>query len=143
MKKPNYEDVIRDLIKEEPRFTADAYGFVQEALAYTVKMLDRERALSRNISGPELLEGVRKYAIEEYGPLAKTVLNTWGLTRCEDIGDVVFHLVAKGILRKTEEDSPRDFANGYDFDTAFRRPFKQEPAKGKRKTPCHRIDTNT
>ena len=143
MKKPNYTDVIKDLLKEDPRFAADAYAFVQEALAYTVKMLDGERARVRNISGPELLEGVRKYALEEYGPLAKTVLNTWGLPRCEDIGAVVFHLVDKGVLRKTDEDSPNDFANGYDFDTAFLKPFQQDTSKGKRKSPCRRTNTAT
>ena len=141
MKKPNYNDVIKDLIKEDPRFSAEAYAFLQEALAYSVKMLERENTASHNISGAELLEGVRKYALEEFGPLAKTVLNTWGITRCEDIGAVIFHLVDKGILRKTEEDSMNDFTNGYDFDAAFRKPFQPDPSKRKRISPCRPINT--
>ena len=141
MKKRNYNDVIKELLKEDPRFSPGAYAFIQEALGYTVKMLEREHTASHNISGAELLEGVRKFALEEFGPLAKTVLNTWGLACCEDIGAVVFHLVNKGILRKTEEDSMVDFANGYDFDAAFRKPFQPDPSKGKRKSPCRPINT--
>lgn len=133
--------MIKDLFKEDPRFSSEAYAFIQESLAYTVKMLEHEPTASHNISGAELLEGVRKYALEEFGPLAKTVLNTWGMTRCEDFGAVVFHLVDKGILRKTDEDSIGDFSNGYDFDAAFLKPFQPDLSKGRRKSPCRPINT--
>ena len=56
--------------------------------------------------------------------MAKTVLNSWGVQRCEDFGELVFNLVNKGVLGKTEEDRKEDFAGGYDFEAAFRRPFR-------------------
>jgi uncharacterized repeat protein (TIGR04138 family) len=56
--------------------------------------------------------------------LAKTVLNRWGVHRCEDWGDIVFLLVQKGVLGKTEQDRKEDFAGGYDFEEAFRQPYR-------------------
>ena len=55
--------------------------------------------------------------------MALRVLNTWGLKRTEDIGEIVFNLVDSGKLRKTAEDSRKDFSGGYDFADAFAVPF--------------------
>ena len=61
--------------------------------------------------------------------MARTVLNRWGLRRTEDFGEIVFQLVDKGILGKTEEDKLQDFAGGYDFDEAFWKPFQPKAPK--------------
>jgi uncharacterized repeat protein (TIGR04138 family) len=75
------------------------------------------------VAGPELLEGVRNYALREFGPLVVTVFSYWGIQCCEDIGNMVFNLIGAGIFGKTEEDSIEDFKNVYDFDEAFVKPF--------------------
>jgi uncharacterized repeat protein (TIGR04138 family) len=80
------------------------------------------------VSGQELLEGIREFALEQYGPMTFALLEGWGLRRCEDFGEIVFHLVDYGVLGKTEQDRREDFAGGYDFREAFLRPF--EPARG-------------
>ncbi len=82
------------------------------------------QGVMRHVSAQELLEGIRVYALQEYGPMALTVLQSWGLTCTEDIGEVVFNLVESGKLGKTESDRKEDFANGFDFATAFQRPFE-------------------
>ena len=79
---------------------------------------------SRHVSGPELLEGLRGYALEQYGPLAKTVLNAWGVTRCRNFGDIVFNLIEYNVFSKTENDRPEDFSDIFEFDEAFVKPFK-------------------
>jgi uncharacterized repeat protein (TIGR04138 family) len=63
------------------------------------------------------------FALQEFGPIAGTVLKTWGVTRTEDFGEIVFNLVNRGLLGKTDEDRKEDFSNGYDFRTAFVTPF--------------------
>ena len=80
----------------------------------------------RHVSGPELLGGVRQYALKEFGPLVMTVFDSWGVHSCEDIGNMVFNLIDAGIFGKTEEDSIEDFKNVYDFDEAFVKPFAPE-----------------
>ena len=84
--------------------------------------------MERHVSGKELAEGIRDYALQEFGPLALTVLRTWGIQRTEDFGELVFHLVEAGKLGKTEKDTRADFAHVYDFDEVFARPFEAEPA---------------
>lgn len=136
MKKPSFAEALKEIIREDSRFDLEAYSFLQEALAFTVKYLAKPaKGQAQHVRGHELLDGIRRYAIQEYGAMAKTVLNTWGLTRCEDFGDIVFHLVNKGILRKTDEDRIEDFANGYDFETAFAAPFRPNPSRTSKVVP--------
>jgi uncharacterized repeat protein (TIGR04138 family) len=77
----------------------------------------------RHVSGQELLGGIRDYALAQFGPMTKMVFEEWGIKRCEDFGEIVFNMVEIGLLGKTDQDSREDFANGYDFDDAFRKPF--------------------
>ena len=79
---------------------------------------------SRHVSGPELLQGLRIYALDQYGPLAKTVLESWGVSRCRDFGDIVFNLIEYNVFSKTESDRREDFSDIYTFDDAFVKPFQ-------------------
>ncbi len=127
MKNPTAEELLDGILARDPRYTVEAYAFVRGGLDFTVRRLKKPR----HISGQELLEGIREFAIEEFGPMTKTVLNGWGISCTEDIGEIVFNMVETGLLGKTEEDSRADFANGYDFDEAFRKPFRPNPVRAK------------
>jgi uncharacterized repeat protein (TIGR04138 family) len=96
---------------------------------------EAQRCGVRHVAGPELLEGVRQYALKEFGPMALSVLSHWGVARCEDIGHMVFNLIGAGIFGKTDEDSMDDFKAVYDFRDAFVKPFQPEPALPARN--CH------
>jgi uncharacterized repeat protein (TIGR04138 family) len=103
---------------------------VREALDFTSKLLEKPAdGPKRHVSGTELLEGIRRYALQEFGPMSLTVLNTWGITTTADFGEIVFHLVEVGLLGKTEEDRREDFADGYNFHEAFARPFLPKSSK--------------
>lgn len=120
MKNPNIAELIEPIIKRDSRYTLEAYFFVRDGLDYTVRKLEKPR----HVSGKELLEGLREYALAEYGPVAKRVLSEWGINQCVDFGNIVFNLVNEGLLGKTEEDSIEDFMEGYDFTEAFIQPFR-------------------
>lgn len=119
--------VIELICKEDPRFDRKAYAFLRQALDHTVKDLRKRQpersAKSQHVSGQELLLGIRDFALEQYGPLAKTVLNSWGITRCSDFGDMVFNLIDYNVFSKTESDRREDFGEIYDFDDVFVKPF--------------------
>ena len=124
MKTPHIYDLLESVIKKDPRYKPEAYVFVREALDHTVRKLDKPR----HISGQELLEGMREFALREYGPVARRVLSEWGIHECIDFGNMVFNLVDEGLLGKTDEDTIDDFMNGYDFKEAFLHPFRpKEP----------------
>ena len=123
----DFNEVVELIHKEDPRFDRKAYTFIRHGLDQTVKELrkkDVDRAQrSQHVSGPELLEGLRVYALDQYGPLTKTVLNSWGIKRCQDFGDLVFNLIEYNVFSKTENDRREDFSDIYSFDDAFVKPF--------------------
>lgn len=106
---------IQKLIDLKPDYKFEAYSFVLAALHYTMMSLKSPR----HISGGEFCDGLRRYAIDQFGPLARTVLEYWGIKKTVDFGKIVFALVDVGLMRKTEEDSLNDFTDIYDFETAF------------------------
>lgn len=106
---------IQKLIDSNPRYKFEAYGFIMAALHFTMQSLQKPR----HITGQEFCEGIRRYAIDQFGPLAGTVLEYWGIKETLDFGHLVFALVEAGLMRKTEEDSLDDFNEVYDFKTAF------------------------
>lgn len=120
MNQPDPSEILEEILTRDPRYTQEAYALVRAGLDFTVRRLKRPR----HVSGQELLGGIREFALEEFGPMAKTVLEGWGITCTEDVGEIVFNMVETGLLGKTDEDSRADFADGYDFDDAFRRPFE-------------------
>jgi uncharacterized repeat protein (TIGR04138 family) len=110
------DDLIDIILKKDNRYQSEAYKFVFEALEYTLKKIGTHR----HISGKELLDGIRNYALQQFGPLAKMVFNKWGISRTDDFGEIVFNLVDVGLLGKTETDSKDDFKDRYDFNDVFK-----------------------
>jgi uncharacterized repeat protein (TIGR04138 family) len=124
--KKDFSEVIRTIRAEDPRYAEGAYHFVRQALDHTISNMKKQGekpTLRNHVSGQQLLNGIRVFALDQYGPMAKTLLDTWNITKCEDFGEIVFNLVEHGILGKTDEDSREDFTGGYTFKEAFIDPF--------------------
>jgi uncharacterized repeat protein (TIGR04138 family) len=81
----------------------------------------RRRKSERHLTGQELCEAARQYALRQYGYLAPAVLRTWGLTSTDDFGAIVFNMIEIGQMRKTRHDKREDFHDVYDFRDAFSR----------------------
>ncbi|MCX5702071.1 MAG: hypothetical protein NTW64_03720 [Candidatus Omnitrophica bacterium] len=113
--KKDFYQVIEEICAGDDRYKPDSYEFVMQALNFTQTKLKKQG----HLSGQELLEGIRQFAIEQYGPMAKTVLNHWGINKTEDFGNIVFNMVKQKLLSKTENDSADDFKDIYDFDVVF------------------------
>jgi uncharacterized repeat protein (TIGR04138 family) len=133
---------IAELLDKDRRYKYDAYVFVFEALSYAQSVLgmgtetasepaelDSERdqqpeGPQRHVTGQDLCQAVRQLALRQYGYMAKTVLNSWGVYSTGDFGEIVFNLIRIGHMRKTPQDRREDFDNVYDFDTAFEEEFR-------------------
>lgn len=113
---------IEGILTKEPTYKFEAYSFVMAGLHYTVSRLPKPR----HVTGKELCEGLRDYALEQFGPMSRTVLEYWGIKGTKDFGKIVFLLIEAELLKKTEEDSVRDFDNIYDFDQAFQYRIEEE-----------------
>jgi uncharacterized repeat protein (TIGR04138 family) len=145
MAKPNFSKVVEQICEKDLRYSPDAYHFVQEGLNHTLKGLKRGgQHAHRHVSGQELLHGLRDFALKEYGPMSKAVLNEWGLKATDDFGQIVFNLVNATVLGKNETDSPSDFKNVFSFDDAFVKPFvPRNLAASTRKPPAAKAKKRT
>ncbi len=120
----SFEEVLERILAADNRYHRDAYHFVREGLDYTQKRASKaSKTTPRHVTGQELLDGIRAYALEQFGPMTLTVLTEWGVNCCEDFGEIVFTLVEGGALAKTDQDNRADFKGGYNFHAAFREPF--------------------
>lgn len=106
---------LAGLQQRHPRYAEAAYLFVLSALHRRLSDLD----VPRHISGAEVADGVRDLALDRFGPLARTVLEHWGIHATADIGEIVFALVDCGVLIKQPHDTREDFEGIYSFDEAF------------------------
>src|ERR1700722_4078040 len=125
MQPVSFEEILDLIVGKDTRYHRDAYLFVREALDHTHKSIGKESkgGHTRHVTGQQLLEGIRQYALDQYGPMAMTVLEEWKIRTCKDFGEIVFLMVEHSLLAKTEKDTREDFESGYDFYEAFRKPF--------------------
>ncbi len=111
-------DDFSDILKKDARYDRRAYDFMLRVIA------EASASAKGHVTGQELLTFFRDLALDAYGPLAYTVLVDWGLTCCEDVGEIVFNLVDSKRIGKTDQDSPADFLGGFDFKEEFLGPFR-------------------
>lgn len=127
MQKIGFAEALDAIVTSDPRYQREAYIFLRDALDYTTKQQKKIKgAAVRHVAGPELLEGVRQYALKEFGPMVLTVFSYWGIRNTLDVGHMVFNLIGAGIFGKTEEDSLDDFKAVFDFEEVFLRPFEPQ-----------------
>lgn len=135
MAKIDFESAVAAAIKQDSRYHGDAYAFVRDALDFTIKKTRSEPGIhDRHVSGQEVLEGFRLLALQEFGPMALTVLEEWGIHRCEDVGQIVFNLIEQGVFGRSPTDAREDFRSLYEFQRAFTEPFlppSRRAAKGR------------
>jgi len=138
-----FDEHILGLCAADPRFPRGAYEFCFEVLDFTIKSVAHNddpgngQPVTRHVTARELLDGLRDYALQEFGPMARLTLKRMGVTSCPSFGDIVFNLVNAGLLTKQPRDKREDFNPGYDFDTAFGKPFRPASHRknNKRNTP--------
>lgn len=110
------------------QFHQNAYQFVFDALKRSQQKLGRALAEdpddeSAHISGEELLSGIRDLALEKFGLMTVPVFRRWGIRGTVDFGRIVFELIERGEMRKTDRDQLDDFADVYDFEGVFDRGY--------------------
>lgn len=111
---------LNEIIQKDPRYKVQAYAFVLAALETARKIAKKEK----HVSGVDLLEGVKILAQREYGIMAKTVLEDWGVKTTDDIGEIVFNLIDVKVLSKTDEDTKEEFHDVYDFEQVFVKDYR-------------------
>jgi uncharacterized repeat protein (TIGR04138 family) len=135
---------VLELLTEDPRYPLDAYAFVQDGLGYAQEVMrlgERQATESEDpieaegervdahLTGQQLCLAIQKLAIEQYGRMARLVLNRMGIYSTSDIGEIVYNMIRIGEMRKSKTDRREDFDDVFDFEQVFDREFKIEATK--------------
>lgn len=124
MQAMQFEQSVVSILKRDKRFDPHAYFFLKDALDFTLKRIaEGNGGQARHVSGPELLEGYRDFALEQFGPMGSTLMSEWGVRKCQDVGDMVFHLIEEQVFGKQDSDRREDFSEVFDFEESLTRPF--------------------
>lgn len=128
------EHPLVQLLNRDPRYRLEAYQFVREGLDYAQRVLGMggspplgrggKAAPESHLTGQELSEALRRFAIEQFGFMAKWVLDSWGIRSTSDFGEIVYNMIAVNLMRKSPTDRREDFDGVFDFDEAFVRQFR-------------------
>ena len=133
---------LRQVLDEDPRYPVEAYEFIRDALSYAHDVMglgmskdsevppvesavedpaesESQPEQERHLTGQELCEAGRRYALEEYGLMAKVVLNNWGIYGTSDFGELVYNLIRVDMMRKSPTDRREDFDDVFEFEKAF------------------------
>lgn len=127
MQQTGFQEAVEKLCREDKRYHAEAYAFLRDSLEATMKRRKKTRKeAGSHVGAEELLDGFRLHALDEFGPMSLMVLNYWGVRTSEDVGNLVFNLVAAGVFGKTDEDTIESFREIFDFEEVFVEPFRPE-----------------
>lgn len=123
MRVSHFDQAVEQIYSRNQKIAKEAYYLLQDALDYTTEKSKEDGAASNHVSAAELLEGFKKYSLDQFGPMAATLFAEWNLTKCSDIGEMVFSLIDEGIFSKQDSDRPEDFVDLFDFAEVFVEPF--------------------
>ena len=125
MQTTGFQEAVEAVSRDDKRYHPEAYLFLRDSLEAVLKRRKKTaKEAGGHVAAAELLEGFRVHALGEFGPMAMTVLDYWGVRCSEDIGQMVFNLVQAEVFGKTDEDTLESFAGGFDFFSAFVAPFR-------------------
>ncbi len=142
---------LYQIVNQDPRYPVEAYWFVREALAYAADSMelgshayndpdcDAETAThrarrERHLTGQQLCEAIRRYALNQYGYMAKVVLNNWKIEETGCFGDIVYNMISVGIMKKSSRDKRSHFDGVFSFDEVFQNDFQICDAMAQRRS---------
>ncbi|MFM8173636.1 MAG: Minf_1886 family protein [Pirellulaceae bacterium] len=122
---------IIELLQQDHRYPLESYQFVREGLAYAQQVMKMppeggagsEPEGEHHLTGQQLCEAIRHYAVDQFGYLAKTVLNHWNIYSTSDFGEIVYNLIRIKQMKKSKSDRREDFDDVYPFEGAFQPVF--------------------
>ncbi len=139
MQAMQFEQSVVSILKRDRRFDPHAYFFLKDALDFTLKRIaESNNGQARHVTGPELLAGFRDCALEQFGPMASTLMNEWSIRKCQDVGDMVFHLIEEQVFGKQDSDKKEDFSEVFDFEESLITPFLPTQKLTARRQPSSR-----
>lgn len=125
MNPETFDDMVSRIYEADFRYDTDAYYYLREVLDRTSHDLGRDgpKAENRHLSGAELAKGFRDCMLADFGPMAATVAEDWGVEKSDDIGAMVYNLIEAGAFSKAPTDRRSDFNGLFDLYDELEAPY--------------------
>lgn len=129
------QHALIELVKTDQRYKIDAYLFVRDGLSYAQEVLNmsgsqqaeesepKSEGPEHHLTGQQLCEALRQYSLNQYGYMAKMVLNNWGIHETGDFGEIVYNMIRIGLMKKSDTDRREDFNNVFEFEEGLQNQF--------------------
>lgn len=118
--KEDYRKRIDEIVKNDTRYHREAYSFTVMALNYAVLVLYK----TKEISAAEMVEGIKAYGLEKFGPMCRAVFEYWGLYSSTDFALVIYNLIDQSVVVGDKESILGDFEkHTFDFKTELEKPY--------------------
>ena len=101
--------------RHDLRYKMGAYFFVLSGLEFYLTQLGEKR----HIKGQELSLALLTFAHKQFGPMAASVFNYWGIKTTDDIGHIVYNLIEINVMTMLPEDRIEDFFDVADLGRYF------------------------
>lgn len=124
----SFEEIIGNIVSRYEDYAPDAYDFLRQALDHSAQRFKQD-SKTAHLSAEELYLGVCSLALEEFGPMARSVLEYWGIQSSVDVGEIVFRLIEVGVFGKQEGDSINQFYHLPALSTILDAPYASPAAK--------------
>ena len=132
MNPESYDDIVTRIYEADNRFDPEAYYYLRDVIDRTTQKLERSGPTSkdRHVSGQELSEGFRDCMLEDFGPMAATLAEEWGIGQSEDIGSMVYNLIEAGAFGKSSKDKKSDFNGVFNLLEVLETPYRPKDLHG-------------
>lgn len=104
----SFEAAVERLVEQHPEWKSDAYFFLRSAMDVASERFAGGRP-NKHLSAEELYMSCCACALDEYGPLALLVLESWGVRAASDVGALVYNLIGEGIFSAQPGDTKKQF----------------------------------
>jgi len=126
---------LHQLVARDQRYPIEAYFFVRDSLSYAADSMELskqyrhesevyEPAEEHHLTGQQLCEAIREYALNQFGYMARIVLKNWGIDSTSGFGDIVYNMIEVGLMKKSDQDRRSHFDDVYEFEAAFDKRFE-------------------
>ena len=126
---------LHQLVSRDRRYPIEAYFFVRDALSFAADSLELSNqyhhesevyqpAEEHHLTGQQLCEAIREFALNQFGYMARIVLKNWGIDSTSCFGDIVYNMIEIGLMKKSDQDRRSHFDDIYEFEPAFDEQFQ-------------------
>ena len=126
---------LHQLVARDQRYPIEAYFFVRDALSFAADSMELRKqyrhesevyqsAEEHHLTGQQLCEAIREFALNQFGYMARIVLKNWGIDSTTGFGDIVYNMIEIGLMKKSDQDQRSHFDDVYKFEAAFDEQFE-------------------